>query len=236
MAWSTDEYVVQRDNGVLNLLTSLANYAGYVQFPEIKKQNWYNLWSRPTIGWNLTCEVNGFSREKGMEILSTPLRSIGNASFLQLYGGLLIALIFVPLTGLCMPNKSGLICMEIIYTLTRILSAVACYHMVILLEQERSMIHSNLEVLQGFKLTNPCLDESSQLNVPMITNDLDNAIGTLEVLHYTIWACAIFTVLEFLWMIPCGEFVRQTRKRANKNAKNAAKHGKFENEASNTME
>ena len=79
-----------------------------------------------------------------MQVLGTPLRSLGNAGFLQAYGVLLIVFMFVPLFGFCMPKKSGLICMEIVYTLTRILSAVAFYHMVILLEQERSTVHGNL--------------------------------------------------------------------------------------------
>ena len=125
-------------------MLGLANFNGYVHSPEAKKQNWYNLWSRPTIGWNLTCEANGFSREEGMRILGTPLRSVGNAGFLQIYGALLVAFIFVPATGLCMPKKSGLICMEIVYTMTRLLSAVAFYHMVFLLEQERTVVYSNL--------------------------------------------------------------------------------------------
>ena len=69
-----------------------------------------------------------------MAILGTPLSSVGNAKFLKLYGAILIGLIFVPLTGLCMPKKSGLICMEIFYTLSRIVSAFAFYQTVILLE------------------------------------------------------------------------------------------------------
>ena len=69
-----------------------------------------------------------------METLGTPLRSVGNAGFLQIYGALLITFLFVPGAGLCMPKKSGLICMEIVYTMSRLLSAVAFYHMVVLLE------------------------------------------------------------------------------------------------------
>ena len=69
-----------------------------------------------------------------MSVLGTPLSSVGNARFLRMYGAILIGLIFVPLTGLCMPKKSGLICMEIFYTLSRLLSAVVFYYMVILLE------------------------------------------------------------------------------------------------------
>ena len=62
-AWSTDEYTVQKENGVLNLLQGLANFAGSVRDPEVKRQNQYHLWGRPTIGWDLTCEKNGFTRE-----------------------------------------------------------------------------------------------------------------------------------------------------------------------------
>ena len=107
-----------------------------------------------------------------------------------------------------MPKKSGLICMELVYTMSRLLSAVAFYHMVILLEQERSTVNSNLEELDGFKATNGCVDELSKVNVPKVSNDLLNAVATLNTLHYIIWACAIVTILEFFWMIPCGETVR----------------------------
>ena len=89
--------------------------------------------------------------------------------------------------------------------------------------------------MEGFKTTNECVDDLSKINVPKITNDLQNAVSTLDVLHYTIWACAIFTIFEFVWLIPCGETVRQSRKKANKRSKKQAekkaeKHEKFENE------
>ena len=38
-AWSTDEYTVQKDNGVFELLSNLADYSNYVQSPDVKKQN-----------------------------------------------------------------------------------------------------------------------------------------------------------------------------------------------------
>ena len=36
-AWSTDEYTVQKDNGVFESLSNLADYSSYVQTPDIKK-------------------------------------------------------------------------------------------------------------------------------------------------------------------------------------------------------
>lgn len=36
-AWATDEYTVQKDNGVFSALSSLADYSSYVQSPDIKK-------------------------------------------------------------------------------------------------------------------------------------------------------------------------------------------------------
>ena len=80
--------------------------------------------------------------------------------------------------------------------------------MVILLESERYTVNSNLEELEGFKATNECVDELSRVNVPKVSNDLLNAVNTITVLHYIIWACAILTIFEFIWMIPCGEAVR----------------------------
>ena len=62
--------------------------------------------------------------------------------------------------------------------------------------------------LEGFKATNECVDDFSKVNVPKITNDLVIAVNTLDILHYTVWAAAILTVLEFMWLIPCGETVR----------------------------
>ena len=172
-----------------------------------------------------------------MTILGTPLSSVGNARFLKFYGAILIGLIFVPLTGLCMPKKSGLICMEIFYTMSRLVSAVAFYHTVILLEQERYAIHRNLDDLEGFKSTNECVDEFSKVNVPKITNELTSAVSTLDILHYTIWTAAFITILEFTWLIPCGETVRQSRKSARRQVnKQAQRHQKFDNEASNTID
>ena len=63
------------------------------------------------------------------------------------------------------------------------------------------MVNSNLEELDGFKATNGCVDPLTQVNVPKVSNDLINAVSTLNVLHYIIWACAIVTLLEFIWIV-----------------------------------
>ena len=69
-------------------------------------------------------------------------------------------------------------------------------------------MHNHLDGLEGFKLTNECVDDFSKVNVPKVTNDLTIAVNTLDILHYTIWTAAVVTILEFTWLIPCGETVR----------------------------
>ena len=230
-AWQTDEYTVQTENGVLEILKGLANFDAYVKDLEIKRQNVYKLYGRPTVGWSLACESNGFTREQGLEILGNPLRSFGNASFVQIYGIILFTFLFVPLTGFCMPKKSGLICLEIMFTLSRFISAIAFYFMYAVLEQERTIVNTNLEELEGFKSTNECVDQLSQVNVPKASNDLLNAVYTINLLHYVIWTCVGLTIFEFLWICPCGETVRQSRKQSKKSSKEKAeRHKEFENE------
>ena len=56
-SWSTDEYTAQDENGILQKLTSLPQYDYQVGGTQIKRQNWYYLWTRPTIGWDLNCEL-----------------------------------------------------------------------------------------------------------------------------------------------------------------------------------
>ena len=130
-----------------------------------------------------------------------------------------------------MPKKSGLICLEIMFTLSRFISAIAFYFMFTMLEEEKKIVNTNLEELEGFKSTNECVDELSRVNVPKATNDLVNAGYMINLLYYVVMACVILTTFEFLWICPCGETVRQTRKLSKKKSKQKdEEHKKFENE------
>ena len=88
--------------------------------------------------------------------------------------------------------------------ISRLASAFAFYHMVGLLEEERNQSLANLAELENYKITNDCVDKYTRVNVAEVSADLTNAVKILDALHYIIWACAIITVFEFIWLIPCG--------------------------------
>ena len=94
--------------------------------------------------------------------------------------------------------------------ISRLASAFAFYHMVGLLEEERNQSIENLDELENYKVTNDCVDKYTRVNVNEVSADLTKAVKILDALHYIIWACAIITVVEFIWLIPCGsEMIRR---------------------------
>ena len=104
--------------------------------------------------------------------------------------------------------------MELVYMISRLGSAFAFYHMVRLLDQERNQSIANLEELENYKITNDCVDKYTRVNVVEVTEDLTKAVKILDALHYIIWACALITVFEFIWLIPCGsETIRRCCRR-----------------------
>jgi len=54
----TNEYTVQNENGIYDLIVNNPSYYYYVYNPLNKKTYTYNFWSRPTIPWSLDCEYN----------------------------------------------------------------------------------------------------------------------------------------------------------------------------------
>ena len=49
----TNEYAVQNENGVLDVLEGLPYFSSYVPQPTVKEAYLYEAWTRPTIGWSL---------------------------------------------------------------------------------------------------------------------------------------------------------------------------------------
>ena len=70
---NTNQLAVQQQNGVLDHLEWQPSY--HVLGPSRREKEAYKLssWNRPTIGWSLTCDVNGNTRAEGYEAASTDL-------------------------------------------------------------------------------------------------------------------------------------------------------------------
>ena len=67
--------------------------------------------------------------------------------------------------------------------------------------------------------------------MPKASNDLLNAVQMINLLYYITVACVTLTIFEFLWICPCGETVRQSRKQAKRRRLgNKAGHKEFDNE------
>ena len=92
---------------------------------------------------------------------------MGNAKFLQVYGVVLILLLFVPCTPYCFGKKhqEGQLAMEIVYILSRLVTAFVFYRMVGLLEEERDQSDANLEEIENYPITNLCVDRYTRVNV-----------------------------------------------------------------------
>lgn len=65
----TNEYDIQRDNGVLDIIQDEPNVLLTIPNIKSKQDSIYTAWTRPTIDWFLSCEVDGFDRQSGYELL-----------------------------------------------------------------------------------------------------------------------------------------------------------------------
>ena len=70
----TNVYTVQSDNSVLDLLQASPDFSEQVDV-NTKKSDTISSWNRPTIGWSLTCESEGHSRQFAYDTVGGSLGS-----------------------------------------------------------------------------------------------------------------------------------------------------------------
>ena len=76
-----------------------------------KKDSIYKAWTRPTINWSLQCELDGFSRQEGYDIITKTtidLDELNSATRSKTYGTWILILAFAgPICFCCAEGSPG---------------------------------------------------------------------------------------------------------------------------------
>ena len=85
--------VIQEANSVLSILEGLPDYDTYV-YPSTAKQSYpLRSWNRPTIGWSLSCESQGITRQQGYDAAGVTWKTSSKQSWLWKLGVTLLVLL-----------------------------------------------------------------------------------------------------------------------------------------------
>ena len=99
----TNVYTVQSDNSVLDLLQASADFSEQVDV-DTKKSDTISSWNRSTIGWSLTCESEGHSRQFAYDTVGGSLGSSDKIAQLKKTGvtfSILFAIAVAASIGIC---------------------------------------------------------------------------------------------------------------------------------------
>ena len=139
-------------------------------------------WTRPTLGWKLSCETDkGYTRQDGIEAASTHIDlSEKAAKFDNLGVGMIIVYCvltclhvvvhYVPITHCCA------------LLLYLIFLPIAWTRVPEVMKENRE----NIEKLEDFTALNECADKYTGIDVERVDNELDGAYDALHTLNFWI--------------------------------------------------
>ena len=143
----------------------------------------YGLWVRPTINWDLQCEWNGITRQKGLEAYETKFDDLGNSMTLRKVGIFFVACMTVPLLvslySFCITQGNAeaaifltIICYYLGYILSRIVFFTFFIDLLTMTYGEREKVDANREDLQRVELLKACRDQYSYIDVERVKKDM----------------------------------------------------------------
>ena len=179
------------------------NINGFKDSESSRKKNMMKVWTRPTIGWKLDCDIGLVDRQSAYEIFSMRLDTLGFMDYIMWLSVIVVLLVFVPFIYLICNRRGSdaYCCFKQEPFVIRFLILACFLGMMTMIETERAQAHGNIDRVHKFAKTNSCGDEYSKIDTYKVLDRLSKADATLDGMMLAIWVGIGFVCVETLGLM-----------------------------------